>query len=85
MLQIQEGSSAVVVVIKEIPEGAEISGETVTNTERKDLNRARAYLADVVTRNGLPVFSEVGTATMHAVELWRDIMEQRQTNAVADV
>ena len=48
-----------VVVIKDIPENTKIAGESLSKTELKDLNRARAYLADVVRRNGLPVFSEV--------------------------
>lgn len=57
-VQISEGFICVV-VIKELPDGATIGGHVCPPSEIKDLNRARAYLADVVQRNGFPVFDEV--------------------------
>ena len=68
LVQVSEDQLCVV-VIKDIPENTKIAGEALSKTELKDLNRARAYLADVVRRNGLPVFSEVSLQT--SVILWR--------------
>ena len=40
----------VVVVVKDVEEGASMNGELIDATQRDDLNRARAYLADVIRR-----------------------------------
>lgn len=57
---ISEGYTCVV-VIHEIKEGQVVAGDIPTKAEIKDLNRARAYLADVISRHQLPVFSNIGT------------------------
>ena len=50
------------VVIHEIKEGQPVAGEIPSKAEIKDLNRARAYLADVISRHALPVFSNIGAS-----------------------
>jgi len=42
----------VVVVVENIPDGTSIDNHTVTGRELKDLNRARSFLVDLVSRNG---------------------------------
>merc|ERR1712167_557682 len=37
-----------VLVVEDVPEGAVIDGEVVTEKERRDLNRGRAYLLDLM-------------------------------------
>ena len=68
----------IVVVIHEIVAGVEVAGQIPSAAEIKDLNRARAYLADVISRHALPVFSNIGTAVQHSITLWRGIMKERQ-------
>lgn len=59
---IVSGKKQVLLVINDIPDGTEISGQVVTGQELKDLNRARVYLADVAKRHGVTVFSSVKDA-----------------------
>jgi Ca2+-binding EF-hand superfamily protein len=46
----ETSAKRVVVVIKDVEEGAVMNGELIDATQRDDLNRARAYLADVMRR-----------------------------------
>jgi len=73
---ISEGYTCVV-VIHEIQPDQVVAGEIPSKAEVKDLNRARAYLADVISRHSLPVFSNIGTAVQHSITLWSEIMDQR--------
>ena len=63
----------VVLVIEEIPEDAVIDGVLVGSRERKDMNRSRSYLADLVHRKGHPearaVYSNVVEATVRAATI----------------
>jgi len=58
-----------VLVINNVPEGQEVEGSVVTGREVKDLNRGRAYLADVADRHNVPVYSDVIHATIHAIKI----------------
>jgi hypothetical protein len=66
-------STHVVVVIHDVEEGAVIDGEEVTPRERKDLNRARAYLADVTTRHKTVVLNSVEEAVRYCIRLWHHL------------
>ena len=57
----------IVLVLEDIPEGQKISEGTISGRELKDLNRARAYLADVAQRHSVLCFSSVITACLHTV------------------
>jgi hypothetical protein len=52
----------VLLVIRDILDGTDISGQIVTGQELKDLNLARVYLADVAKRHNVPVFATVRDA-----------------------
>lgn len=52
----------VLLVIKDIVDGTEISGQVVTGQELKDLNRSRVYLADVAKRHGVTIFTSIKDA-----------------------
>ena len=60
---------SVVLTINNIEEGQEIDGKACTGRELKDLNRARAYLAEVADRNHVPVYKDVVHATLHCIKL----------------
>lgn len=57
----------IVLVLEDIPEGQKISEGIISGRELKDLNRARAYLADVAQRHSVLCFSSVITACLHTV------------------
>ena len=56
-------------VVREIEEDDLFDDLTLGELERKDLNRGRAYLIEVATQNGVPVFEDVTEATKYAVGL----------------
>ena len=58
----------VVLVLEDIVDGEVIAGQPVTGRELKDLNRARAYLADVAQRHSVVCFNNVMTACLYAVQ-----------------
>jgi hypothetical protein len=76
------GEREVVVVIKDIPLDTCINNEKVAPNERRDLNRARAYLADIAQRH-LPhgVFRNVTDACSHVVTLMHQKRDQREREA----
>lgn len=53
---------SVVLVILDIEDGTVIDSQAVTGRELKDLNRARAYLRDIATRNGAGIYESVQAA-----------------------
>ena len=57
----------VIIVLEDIVTGKVIAGQPVKGRELKDLNRARAYLADVAQRHSVVCFNDVVTACLHAV------------------
>ena len=61
-----------VLVIKNIEDGHEIGGHKIEGNELKDLNRGRAYLADVADRYHIPVYTDVIHATIHAIKIMQD-------------
>eukprot|EP00729_Bicosta_minor_P011272 gene11273-8546_t len=46
----------------DIEDGTEINGEAVSPSEKKDLNRARAYLRESAERHGVPCYSTIDGA-----------------------
>ena len=65
----------------EIEEGTVIMGDQVGTRERKDLNRSRSYLADIVSRNGRPeskvVYSSIVEASLRAAQLAQEVRQRR--------
>lgn len=59
----------VVLVLKDTKVGSMIEGEQVSVSEARDLNRGRAYLADVAQRWAVPTFNAVEEATRAVVEI----------------
>jgi len=53
---------ATVLVIIGVPFDAIIGGYSISNTEVKDLNRARIYLTDIAKRNGVKVYTDIESA-----------------------
>jgi len=78
----------VVLVIEDVAEGAVIQGEQLSEGTRKDLNRCRAYLADVVMRRGhsglAVVYKNVMRATCAAVALVEKLRINHSQHAVLD-
>ena len=62
----------VILVINDISDGTEIVGQTVTGRELGDLNRARAYLADIAERHAVSVFSTVQDAVEEIITRYVD-------------
>jgi len=62
----------VVLVVNNIENEQLVDGKPVTGRELKDLNRGRAYLADVADRYRIPVYADVIHATMHAIKIMQD-------------
>ncbi|XP_054156538.1 uncharacterized protein LOC128954945 isoform X2 [Oppia nitens] len=52
----------VVLCIEDLKDGCIIDGEKLTTAAIKDYNRGRAYLSDMTTRVGLPVFNDIKEA-----------------------
>jgi raw len=53
----------VVLVVQHIPQGTLIGGETISERQRRDLNRPRAYLRDdFAPRHGVAVYETVNQA-----------------------
>ncbi|MBI1223847.1 MAG: hypothetical protein GC192_01305 [Bacteroidetes bacterium] len=44
-------------------------GQALGEQERKDMNRGRAYLREVATQKGVPVFEDIAAATKYAISL----------------
>lgn len=63
----------VVVVLEDVPPNHTINGELISEAERKDLNRGRAYLADVSHRHGNPIFTNV-------IDALQDIIDRHIAN-----
>jgi len=59
----------VVLVINNIKDGQKVDDAAITGREVKDLNRGRAYLADVADRHHVPVYHDVIHATFHAIKI----------------
>jgi hypothetical protein len=59
----------VVIVIETIPQNAEIDGEVVTGRQLKDLNRARLFLCDIVSRyqKNCTLFGSVLKSVTHII------------------
>ncbi|XP_066601422.1 uncharacterized protein raw isoform X2 [Prorops nasuta] len=58
-----------VLCVQSLPEDCVLSGEKLSEQATKDYNRARMYLADYATREGVPVFQNVADALQHAIQL----------------
>jgi len=79
----------VVLVVEEVPEGAVVDGDILTASERKDLNRGRRYLLDVVHDRGeeghtnADICANVGEASVRAAELVKNIRQAATEKAAA--
>jgi Nucleoside 2-deoxyribosyltransferase like len=76
----------VTLVINPVSVGTEIAGEIVSESEARDLNRARTYLAGVAQMHDIPVFDNVAPACQHMVkqiEKERKEMVARKLRAAA--
>jgi hypothetical protein len=71
----------VVLVLSDVKDGEEISGEKVAKNEAKDLNRGRAYIADVAKKWLIPTFVNVQDACQHIVHL---ILDGRKVQRLSD-
>ena len=58
----------IILVLQNIPEGTEIDGHVVDTRQLKDLNRGRAYLAEMADRYGVKHFATVEEAMPAVVE-----------------
>jgi len=72
---------AVVVVVDHVPEGAVIAGDCVSDNERKDLNRARDYLVQVIQQRmkeghrNIELCSSISEASSHAARLAKELRD----------
>ena len=66
-----------VLCIREIPQGAVIMQDKLSNNAIRDYNRSRKYLSDIATREGVPVFVEISEAVHAAIEI---LEKQKSTN-----
>ena len=67
----------VILVLLDVAANSVIGNETITAGEAKDLNRGRAYLADVAHRNahsGVTVFKDVALACEYIVKRWQGLI-----------
>jgi len=75
----------VIVVIQDVEEGDTINDEEISPSQLKDLNRCRAYLADVVKRRGRHetsiVYKNIAKATLSTVCLVERIKAERHQKA----
>lgn len=55
--------------VMDMDEETMIEGTELGKQERKDMNRGRAYLREVATQCGVPVFDDTAAATRYAVDL----------------
>jgi len=62
----------IVLVVNNIEDGQEIDGAPVGGRELQDLNRGRAYLANLADRHEVPVYTDVIHATFHAIKIMQD-------------
>ena len=67
----------VLMVMQDVAAGLEIAGEVLTAPEAKDLNRGRAYLADVAHRN-----AHSGVTVFKTVEAACDYIAKRTSGAI---
>ncbi|XP_030853877.1 uncharacterized protein LOC115929299 [Strongylocentrotus purpuratus] len=58
----------VILCIKDLTDGVVVDGEELTPRAVKDYNRGRQYLADVASRERVPIFEDVTEATHALVE-----------------
>lgn len=65
---ISEGRQ-VVLVLENVPKDAVIDGHRVSERECQDLNRGRAYLAEVARTHRVPVFNNVAAACQYIIDL----------------
>ncbi|XP_041481634.1 uncharacterized protein LOC121428834 isoform X2 [Lytechinus variegatus] len=66
----------VILCIQDLEDGVVINGEELTPRAVKDYNRGRQYLADVASRERVPIFNDVEEATHALVERIRRDQEK---------
>jgi hypothetical protein len=71
----------VVLVLEDVKEGQTIVGQTISASEAKDLNRGRAYIADVAQRWAIPTFANVRDATLYVIQ---SILKERESQVPVD-
>ena len=70
-----------VLAVIDIEDGTEINGEAVSPSEKKDLNRARAYLRESAERHGVPCYSTIDGACAAVCKMFE--LDQELDNAAA--
>ena len=63
-----------VLCIRDIPGGAVILQDKLSNNAIRDYNRSRKYLSDIATRESVPVFESINEAVTAAI----DILEKQK-------
>ena len=78
-------STHVVLVIHDVAPSATIAGEAIPPGELRDLNRARAYLADVTSRHATIVLNSVEEASRYCIELWTHYSEEEDIRKANEI
>ena len=58
-----------VLCIRDIPGGAVILQDKLSNNAIRDYNRSRRYLSDIATRESVPVFESIHEAVAAAIDI----------------
>lgn len=59
----------IALAVMDMEEETMIEGTEIGKQERKDMNRGRAYLREVATQCGVPVFGDTASVARYAVNL----------------
>jgi len=59
----------IALAIMDVTEATTIEGKPLTKDEIKDLNRGRAYLREIAEQHHIKVYTDIRSATKHAIEL----------------
>lgn len=68
----------IVVVIQDIKPGSTFADGAASAAEIKDLNRGRAYLADVCARHGFVVFQTIESGIDYTVQVYKELQARRE-------
>ncbi len=68
--------------VTDVPDDARIDGQSISRTEKDDLNRGRIFVRTMAACHGVPVFDEVLDAVQYAVELAK---RSRRSLTLSDV
>jgi hypothetical protein len=60
---------ALALAVTDVPEGARVGGQVLGAAECADLNRGRIFVRTMAAQHGVPVFADVESATLYAIQL----------------